>query len=133
MTKKTYLLVIVAICFSILACKKNESISPGLFGKWELRSVHGSLNGSDSTYKAGNGTIYQFNSDSTYKYYVKNKLTARGTFRIIYYYPPSGNSFEEILFDNNTSGELFSLNGTKLSIDTRVTDGIDFGYEKIPN
>jgi len=69
------LLFLVAVC--ALACKKSEPVKPGLFGKWEIHRRYGSLLGFDSIYKAGNGNIYQFNSDSTYKYYVKYKLASQ--------------------------------------------------------
>jgi hypothetical protein len=128
---KTFTLIIVAAC-CMLACKKSGNISPGLFGKWELRSMVGGFAGFDSTYKAGNGRIYQFNSDSTYEQFNKSKLIAQGTFHIKTYYPPSG-PYEAILFNNNTTGDLFSMQGTQLTIGQDYDDGIAMSYAKIQN
>jgi hypothetical protein len=130
---KTFLLVIVAACFCMLSCKKSSPVTPGLFGKWELRSMMGGIAGFDSTYVAGNGTIYQFNSDSTYKHFIKHKLNDQGIFHIKSFFPPSSRAFEEIIFDNNTTGELFNYSGTQITIGEDVDDGIAMGYQKIQN
>lgn len=127
------LLVIVIACFGMLACKKSASISPGIFGKWELRRQYGGFGGFDSTYKAGNGRIYQFNRDSSYKKLSNGKLIMQGVFHILKINYPSGSSSLEIRFDNNLYGELFTLNGTKLTIGTTATDGIAMDYVKIQN
>ena len=128
---KTFLLIIAAAC-CMLACKKSEPVSPGLFGKWELRSMVGGFAGFDSTYKAGNGRIYQFNSDSTYKQFDKSKLIAQGTFHIKTFYPPSG-PYEEIMFNDNSNGEIFSMQGTQLTIGEDYDDSIATTFAKIQN
>ncbi|WP_426670518.1 hypothetical protein ACPPVU_04575 [Mucilaginibacter sp. McL0603] len=128
---RALILVIVATC-CLIACKKSEPISPGIFGKWELRTMVGGIAGFDSTYKAGNGTILQFNHDSTYLHYIRGKLNNQGVFHIKTYYPPSG-PYEEILFDNNTSGEFFKQQGTQLTIGQDFADGITMSYAKIQN
>ena len=56
-----------AAVVAISSCEKGGTVAPGFFGKYELRRQYGGLYYRDSTYKAGNGTVYQFNSDSTYK------------------------------------------------------------------
>ena len=124
------LLILVIVC--ALACKKSEPVQPGLFGKWEIRNRSGSIAGFDSTYKAGNGTIMQFNSDSTYKYYIKNKLTTSGTFRI----RPFGALGEvtHIYFNGDTSaGQPFSINGIEMNIGTSYDDGVVAHYVKVAN
>ena len=132
--KKTFLLVVIAAC-CLLACKKGAIVSPGLFGKWELRHSYGGLAGYDSVYKAGNGNIYQFNSDSTYKHFPGNNLLSEGVFHIKHYNNPSENSSSEyaIFFDNTTYGDAFSMNGTTITLGTTVTDGIASDYQKISN
>ena len=131
------LLIILLICsvYCISACKKGNSVSPTLFGKWELRHSRGGFAGFDSVYKAGNGNIFQFNSDSTYKRFEANKLAATGVFHIKHYNNPSENSISEyaIFFDNTTYGDAFSRNGTTMTIGTTVTDGVASDYQKISN
>jgi hypothetical protein len=123
------LLTLLAIC--ALACKKSEPVQPGLFGKWEIHRRYGSLLGFDSIYKAGNGTIMQFNSDSTYKYYIKNKLSSSGTFHVRT--NPGIAISLSIYFDNNTNGEPFSYGGTTMTIGTAADDGVAADYIKIAN
>jgi len=130
--KKIFLLALIVICY-LPACKKSEPVSPGLFGKWELRRRYGGLAGMDSIYKAGNGYIIQFNSDSTYSRYVKRKLANTGTFHINTSTNPQANSVDEIYFDNAPYGDPFMLNGTKMTIGTVIADGIAADYEKIRN
>ena len=126
------ILIIIAAC-CCLSCKKSSPISPGLFGKWELRRMYGGFLGIDSAYKPGNGTIYQFNSDSTYKYFVKGKLNSQG---IYHYrkngYAAGGNTFyDALVLDNVSYGEMAVLSGTKLTIGNNWADGIAVEYAKI--
>ena len=126
-------LLFILVVFSLVSCKKNEAVSPGLFGKWELRRKYGGLAGMDSIYNAGNGDIVQFNSDSTYAHYVKRKLANTGVFHIKVLYIPDGNGVTEIYFGNTEYGSQFTLNGTKMTIGEDFDDGIATDYEKIGN
>ena len=130
--KKVLLLVIVCC---LMACGKGSVVAPGVFGKWELRRSYGGFGYRDSVYKAGNGTIYQFKSDSTYKHFTKNKLDAQGNFHIKKYNNPNENSISlyMIFFDNDTYGDAFSMKGDTITIGTTVTDGIASDYQKISN
>ena len=125
------LLSLVTVC--ALACTKSAPITPGLFGKWELRRSYGGIAGFDSVYKAGNGNIFQFNSDSTYKRFAVNKLTATGVFHIKHYNNPNENSISEymIFFDNTTYGQPFNMKGTTITIGTIVTDQVASDFQKI--
>ena len=131
---KTFLLIIVAACF-MLACKKNDQVSPGFFGKYELRMILAGYGGHDSTFAAGNGRIYQFNSDSTYKHFTSNKVDRQGIFHIKIYNNPSVNPIATklIFFDNNDYGQPLYLTGTKLSIGTTAVDEPEEDYQKIQN
>ncbi|MBS1521180.1 MAG: hypothetical protein JST50_09295 [Bacteroidetes bacterium] len=125
---RSAVLIIIAIAICSVSCKKSSPVSPTLFGKWELRHSYGGLAGFDSVYKAGNGNILQFSSDSTYKRFEANKLAATGVFHIKHYTNPDGYA---IYFDNITYGDAFSRNGTTMTIGTTVTDGIASDYQKI--
>jgi len=127
------LLALVVVC--ALACKKSAPVTPGLFGKWELRHSYGGLAGFDSVYKAGNGNILQFNSDSTYKRFEAKKLTATGVFHIKRYTSSTENPVTTymIFFDNTTYGDAFYMKGTTVTIGTTATDGIASDFQKIGN
>jgi hypothetical protein len=126
--------IILGVC-GLAACKKGEPVSAGLFGKWELRRLYGGFSYRDSIYKPGNGTYYQFNSDSTYKHYTKNRLDTQG----VYHIRKFDNSTmtwlpdRQIFFDNVLYGQPFQMNGSKITIGTTVTDGIALDYQKISN
>ena len=131
---KTLILVLLAAC-CLAACKKSTTVSPGVFGKWELRSKYGGLAGIDSTYKSGNGTIYQFNRDSTYSYYVNSKLKTTGVFHIKAGDTHGVNAAFEIYFDNTIYGEPFALSDIRMTIGAGAPlyDGIAADYVKIGN
>jgi hypothetical protein len=78
------ILLVTALACCMLGCKKSEPpISSSIFGKWELhRQYGGFIIPPDSTYKPGNGNILQFNSDSTYKRYVRGSLSHEGIYHI---------------------------------------------------
>jgi len=127
------LLVLVVVC--ALACKKSAPVTPGLFGKWELRHSYGGLAGFDSVYKAGNGNVLQFNSDSTYKRFESKRLAATGVFHIKHYNNPTENSISTymIFFDNTTYGDAFDMKETTITIGTTAADGIASDFQKIGN
>lgn len=131
------ILLFILIIAGLAACKKENQkpvISPGLFGKWELRRVHGGLAGLDSTLAEGNGTIFQFKSDSTYVHFFQNSPNAQGTFRIIKSgYDGGGVKYDEVIFGTDISGDPIILNETKLIIGTTIADGFEYDYEKISN
>jgi hypothetical protein len=127
--------VLIIIVIFALSCKKGNTVFPTLFGKWELRHSHGGFGGFDSVYQAGNGNIYQFNNDSTYKRFEAGKLLSEGVFHIKHYNNPTENTMSEyaIFFDNTTYGDVFSMKGTTITIGTTVTDGVASDYQKISN
>ena len=126
---KRILLIVFVVCL-ISACKKT-GVSPGLFGKWELReAAGGDFAYQDSVYKPGSGNIYQFNTDSTYTAYLNHNQSAHGIFHIRKSTNPSENSVDILLFDSNTEGLPITINGTTMML---VTEGGWFRdkYQKI--
>jgi hypothetical protein len=119
----------------MMACKKSGTITPDFFGKWELSRAYGGYGGLDSTFQLGNGTAYQFTSDSTYKHFTKNKLDDQGVFHIRTNKNPSQNTVatKQIFFGNNTYGDPIYVTGTKLTIGTTAADGLASDYVKIQN
>jgi hypothetical protein len=128
--KSWILLIIVTIC-GLIACKKT-GVKPGLFGKWELRRAYGGLSYRDSAYSAGNGNIYQFGADSTYKLFIKGKVNAQGTFHIVKLVY-AGSTSAGIVFDDSGNPEPFVFGGTKFTLGTSIDDGIASEYQKISN
>ncbi|HZX58166.1 MAG TPA: hypothetical protein VFE54_05555 [Mucilaginibacter sp.] len=125
-------LIIVCVACAISACKKT-GVSPGLFGKWELREASGGdFAYQDSVYKPGNGNIYQFNADSTYSAYLNHNLSAHGVFHIRKAIIPSGNSVDILLFDSNTDGWPITISGTTMTLVTEAGWFQD-RYQKISN
>jgi hypothetical protein len=130
---KKYLLLIVIVT-ALAACKKTHVVlSPGLIGKWELRRTYGGFSYHDSTYRAGNGNIYQFNSDSTYKRFDNKTLAASGIFHIHKDNGYQPQSLTIIIFDDNIGGDPIAINSDKLTIGTTIADGIAYDYQKIAN
>ena len=125
-------LLFILVLFILLSCKKSEPVSPGLFGKWELRRMYGGFAGFDSVYKAGNGRIFQLNSDSSYTQFNKGKAINEGTFHIRAN-APGVTPVVEILFDNTISGEPFVFSGTSMTIGEDFDDSIASDYQKIAN
>jgi hypothetical protein len=131
------LLLIFVMAASLVACKKNSTapantLNSGISGWWELHRTSGGLR-PDSIYAAGNGNIYEFNSNNTYKKYQASLLVAQGTFRIVNNLGPNENGIILIYFDNSTSGEPFQYDGQSLTIGTSAADGIASTYQKISN
>ena len=135
--KKLLFLIVAAFC--LLACKKDQPVSPGLFGKWELRRMYGGLYYRDFAFAAGNGTLYQFNTDSTYKYFIKGELKSQGVFHYRKHSILIGDAFYDALILNDTVPATISydnmvkIKGTTLTLGTTITDGIASDYQKVSN
>jgi hypothetical protein len=115
---------------SLVACKKNQVTTPSVItGRWELRAMSGGFK--DTLSAAGNGMIYQFNSDYTFKHFTKGVQDGQGTYQYKKgAYPFSGYNYDALIL-NNEPGELATINGNKLSIGTSVADGPEWDFQKI--
>lgn len=125
---KKYLLFLIIV--SACACKKTV-VSPGLFGKWELRRVSGGdFAYQDSVFKPGNGNIYQFNNDSTYKVYTNHTLTLQGTFHIRKNTNSTIATIDILILDNTAESYPIGIDGTSMTL---VTMGgwLQDNYQKI--
>lgn len=126
---KAFILIIVAACL-MAGCKKDSSPFAKYYGKWELRKTSGGgFVLSDSTYKPGNGNIYQINSNSTYKHFAKGALDKQGTYQI----KATDNTNDAIYFDGEDNGEPISITGAQMTLGMTVADGIAYNYDKIGN
>jgi hypothetical protein len=138
---KKILLIILAVS-SFDACKKSK-IAPrvlsngGLIGKWELHErFGGNIYPSDTTYAPGNGNIFQFNADSTYKSYVNGTLSRSGIFhtRIHFSDEMTAIRYDELYFDNDTSfSSLINLRENAFTLRPVMPDIAMTDYSKIAN
>ena len=131
------LLLILIVAGSLAGCKKSsttptKTTGHGVVGWWELHRTSGGLR-PDSVYASGNGNIYEFNSNNTYKKYQATLLVAQGTFRIADNLGPSANGVILIYFDNSTTGEQLQYDSHTLTIGTSAADGPAWTYQKISN
>ncbi|TSD64164.1 hypothetical protein FFF34_016585 [Inquilinus sp. KBS0705] len=127
--KKALLLVVVAIIMA--ACTKEGMVSPGYFGKYELRASYGGLAGFNNKYQPGNGNIFEFKSDSTFVRYEKNKAEESGVYHIKIDTTVNGAKFGTIVLGTNNYPEAFSIKADTITIGTTLTDGIASDYVKI--
>lgn len=132
---KKILVIVVTVC-SLIACKKSgTSPSINITGKWELHKTYGGfIQPPDSVYQAGNGNILQFNSDGTYERYANGAVTLQGTYRVqLNGYKSGPNVYDELFFDNDSSGSIIVVNGSILTIQSLIPDVGSSDYDKITN
>ena len=132
--KKILLIIIIGCGF--IACKKGGTVpSINITGKWELHKTYGGfIQPPDSIYQAGNGNILLFNNDGTYKRYANGAVTLQGTYRVVHNgYKSGSNVYDELVFDNDSSGSIASINGSILTISSLIPDVGSSDYEKIAN
>lgn len=126
------LLLILVIAGSLVACKKNAGTSSApdrwMIGRWELSSMSGGWK--DTIFARGNGNIYQFYGNNTYKKYTASQLEAQGSFRIANL---QEQNFYMIYFDKDTTGTQLSYQNGMLTLGTSVADGPAWTYQKISN
>ena len=121
MIMKKYLSVVFILLFAF-GCKKGNNVKPtGLTGAWELRSDYGGFAGGTRTYPPGNGTILQFNADSTFISYYKFQLGDHGTYQVVKNGIALGQQkFDGLYYNHNTYGTEIQLKGDTLTL------GLDF-------
>ena len=134
------LLLIVIVSSSLAACKKNGVPPPvnlDIVGKWELHErTGGNIIPQDTIYKAGNGNIFQFNSNNTYQLYINGTLSQHGTYHLQNYsgYNMQAIKYEELYFDNNTNySYLISFSENMLRMEPTMPDIGTTDYEKLQN
>ncbi len=125
------LLLIVLVASSLAACKKSGVTPSGnIVGKWELHERKGGfIQPADSTYTAGNGNIYQFNSNGSYQEYVNGTLAVSGTYRL---------DKDTLYFNNNSYGDqanysLITVSGNTLTFEPQMADMGTMIYNKLQN
>ena len=124
----------ITLCF--FGCAKHNITPPSIVGMWELRNIiNGSAN-SDSTYAAGNGNVYQFNSNNTYaKFKDDTVLITKGTYNINANATTVDHvSYNTITFDgNNATTQVIQVaNGNTLTLGLIVNGGTAYLYAKVP-
>ncbi|MFI5162499.1 MAG: hypothetical protein ACHQHN_14560 [Sphingobacteriales bacterium] len=134
------ILFFLLVAGSVVACKKssqNPVVSLNITGKWELhRRYGGNIIPADTTYQAGNGNIYQFNSDNTYKSYQNGALTQQGTYQVKLYnngYGMQQMSYYELDLGNNSFVYLIRVNGGTLTLSPVMPDIGTTEYNKLAN
>jgi len=123
--KKLLLIGVLAFLFS---CKKDNTASNlNLTGNWEYRGTtcYCAPPADSSTYKPGNGTIYNF-SATNYKYYLKHLLQKSGTYKL-FKEKVNGTELNRVIFDNDYSSEAkyIGLNGNKFSLGGAIGSAAD--------
>jgi len=127
-------LPILFVAVVLFGCTKHDVTPPSITGLWELRNVISGSAGTDSTYAAGNGNGYQFNSNNTYSRYRGDSVIAKGTFAI------NTNAvtvnhvvYNTITFDgiSATSQVIQVANGNTLTLGLTANGGTAYLYAKI--
>jgi hypothetical protein len=75
----------MAICLLIISAfsctKQQSSVEETIHGNWELRKLEGGVTGL-IIYQSGNGHIYEFKDNSTFRYVDNGTVTETGTYTL---------------------------------------------------
>jgi len=121
-------LLILLVAAGLVSCKKDATSNSWMLGRWELHSMSGGWR--DTIFARGNGNIYQFYGNNTYKKYTVSQLTAQGTYRITNL---SEKNFFMIYFDKDTTGEQLAYQNGMLTLGSSAADGPVWAYQRISN
>ncbi|RWY49496.1 hypothetical protein [Mucilaginibacter gilvus] len=124
------LLLIATVCF-LSACTKTDVLDGSIFGKYELRATYGGFSYHYDKFSPGNGSIFQFKSDSTYNRYAGDAIAASGKYHIKITNTEGGVRYGTIAFNTSDYREAFRIKGDTITIGTTVTDGIASEYVKL--
>ncbi|MEO7213809.1 hypothetical protein [Mucilaginibacter sp.] len=127
---KKALLLIATVCF-LSACTKTDMPEGSIFGKYELRATYGGFSYHYDKFPPGNGSIFQFKSDSTYNRYAGDAIPASGKYHIKITGIEGGARYGTIAFNTSDYPEAFRIKGDTITIGTTATDGIASDYVKL--
>ncbi|HVW97673.1 MAG TPA: hypothetical protein VHA56_16990 [Mucilaginibacter sp.] len=129
-----FFLLFICVATAINGCEKGGINPSNLTGKWELRHYSGTIAGVSKDLPAGNGTMLQFNADSTYKHFTDFKQDNQGSYHI----SPKGVLFggvryDGISFDDRTTKDFIVLKADSLTIGNTFPDGVTSLYIRKSN
>jgi hypothetical protein len=127
--KRILLLLLLAI--AAFGCKKENKLADTdtINGTWELRGWSGTIAGVIKTYPPGNGSLIQFNGDSTYKFFANFQQTKQGTYRTVKNgVAMGGQTYDAIYYDNSPSADFMQLSADSLTIGNTYPDGVTSLY-----
>jgi hypothetical protein len=130
---KKHLLITLIALVTFTACKKEKTIttvSPGLYGTWELRSIVGGW-GHKEIIAPGKGEQYQFNTGDTYLKIKDAKIEKQGAFKITYDGESNGFKYGLITLTNPDYTDAFSIKADTIYIGSSAADGPSYLYIKI--
>jgi len=130
---KKYLLITLIALVAFTSCKKEKTtptVSPGLYGTWELRSIIGGW-GHNEIIAPGKGEKYQFNIGDTYIKIKDAKIEKQGSFKITYNGEDRGFKYGLITLTNPDYKDAFSIKADTIYIGTTAADGPSYQYIKI--
>lgn len=122
-------LFIICISGVIAGCTKAGVAPANLIGTWELRHYSGTIAGVDKNIPAGNGTLLQFNDDSTYRHFTNFKADYDGHFRIVkngVNWPDE--KHDAIYFSEDLSPDFLIVTADSLIIGNTYPDGVTSLY-----
>jgi hypothetical protein len=132
---KQFLLMLIALILcSASSCNKGKlPTSTSIMGQWRwVKSVGGIGGFTSSPQSSGFTQRYQFNDDSTFRFYRKDTVAAQGKFSIVRNYQ-YGNSTIDVLKTSNSSFDqsLLIRNDTLYLYDISISDGYNNTYVRV--
>jgi hypothetical protein len=125
---KTLLALVFLIVFAE-GCKKDSSGGITITGTWELRMTSGTIAGVTKTYPPGNGSLVQFNTNSTYKFFTNNQQSSQGTYKIVKNGATIGGQvYDGLLYDDRNPADFVVLKADSLTIGDTFPDGVTSSY-----
>ncbi len=99
-------ILVLILVITGLGCHKTrvDSNNCNIAGKWEIRKSVGGI-AALITYPPGNGNIYEFNSDGTYKHFFNGSADESGNYTL----QPSSNAGQWTLVMNSTYTVTMSI------------------------
>ncbi|MEZ2334215.1 hypothetical protein AB6735_01220 [Mucilaginibacter sp. RCC_168] len=131
---KQFLLMLIALTLcGASSCKKDKlPTSTSVMGQWRWVKSTGGIGGFTITpQSAGFTQRYQFNDDSTFRFYRKDTVAMQGKFSIIRNYKYGGTTIDVFKTGNRFDQSLLIRNDTLYLYDISISDGYNNTYVRI--
>jgi len=131
---KHFLLMLLALTLcSASSCNKGKlPASKSIMGQWRWVKSVGGIGGFTTTpQSAGFTQRYQFNDDSTFRFFRKDTIAMQGKFSIVRNYKYGSSTIDVFKTGNSFDQSLLIRNDTLFLYDISISDGYNNTYVRI--
>ena len=124
--------IALTLCSASTCNKDKLPASTSIMGQWRWVKSVGGIGGFTSTpQRSGFAQRYQFNDDSTFRFYRKDTVAMQGKFSIVRNYKYGNSTIDVLKTGSSFDQSLLIRNDTLFLYDISISDGYSSTYVRV--